>query len=79
VEIIILLIKIFQEHAKEHQPHVDLKQFMAQINVLDHVEVIYMKWENIVILIVLVIIEKKLIHQLNNAHVDFYILKVAII
>ena len=47
---------------------------MAQINVLIHVEVIIMKWENIVFMIVLVVIEKKLIHQLKNENVDIYII-----
>ena len=47
---------------------------MAQTNALLLVEAIIMKWEDIVLLIVLVVIEKKLIHQLNNANADIYII-----
>ena len=34
----------------------------------------YYEWEHIALLIALVVIEKKLIHQLNNVNVDIYII-----
>ena len=56
-----------------------IRILMAQINVLLRVDLIIMKWEVIVILIVLGVIEKKLIHQLKNANVDIYIIRQALI
>ena len=81
---IIILIMKLQLHAEDFPIYVQLILFikrilMAQINVFLRVDLIIMKWEIIVFLIVLGVIEKKLIHQLKNANVDIYIISQAII